>query len=49
MKLVDAYVFLKRLRDLLYSLLELRDRMEELGFEIVAVREAVPLVKYGFI
>ncbi len=49
MKLVDAYVFLERLRDLLYSLLELRDSMRELGFEIVPIREAVPLVKYGFI
>jgi len=48
-KLVDAYIFLERLRDLIYSLLELRDRAREDGFEVIPVREATPLVRYGFI
>lgn len=45
-KLVDSYVFLERLRDLIYFLLELRDREKEVG---LVVREATPLVRYGFI
>ncbi|MDT7889637.1 MAG: pyridoxal 5'-phosphate synthase lyase subunit PdxS [Desulfurococcales archaeon] len=49
MKLVDAYAFLEKLRDLLYSLLELRDRVKESGSEVLPIREAVPLVRYGFI
>jgi pyridoxal 5'-phosphate synthase pdxS subunit len=36
-------------RDLLYSLLELRDRVKESGSEVLPIREAVPLVRYGFI
>jgi len=39
-------VFLERLRDLIYSLLELRDRAKESGYW---VSEATPLVRYGFI
>lgn len=46
MKLIDSYVFLERLRDLIYSLLELRDRAKESGYW---VSEATPLVRYGFI
>ncbi len=49
MKLVDAYIFLERLRDLLYSLLEYRDRAKESGAEVIRLEEATPLVKYGFI
>jgi pyridoxal 5'-phosphate synthase pdxS subunit len=49
MKLVDSYVFLERLRDLIYSLVELRDKARESGAELVPVRTGVPLVKYGFI
>ncbi|MEM4535049.1 MAG: pyridoxal 5'-phosphate synthase lyase subunit PdxS [Desulfurococcaceae archaeon] len=49
MKLVDAYVYLEKLRDLIYSLLEYRDRVEESGLEVVPIREATPLVRYGFI
>lgn len=49
MKLVDSYVFLEKLRDLIYSLLELRDRAGEEGLEVIPIREAVPLVRYGFI
>lgn len=49
MKLVDAYIFLERLRDLLYSLLEHRDRAKESGVEMIPLKEATPLVKYGFI
>ena len=45
-KLVDSYVFLEKLRDLIYSLLELRDRAKEAGYGII---ESTPLVKYGFI
>jgi len=46
LKLVDSYVFLEKLRDLIYSLLELRDKAREAGFNIV---ESTPLTKYGFI
>lgn len=49
MKLVDSYMFLERLRDLIYSLLELRDKVREAGLEIIPIREATPLVRYGFI
>lgn len=49
MKLIDSYMFLERLRDLIYSLLELRDRYREEGREVLPIREATPLVKYGFI
>lgn len=49
MKLVDAYIFLERLRDLLYSLLEHRDRAKESGVEMIPLKEATSLVKYGFI
>jgi pyridoxal 5'-phosphate synthase pdxS subunit len=49
LKLVDAYVYLEKLRDLIYSLLEYRDRVKESGLEIVPIREATPLVRYGFI
>jgi pyridoxal 5'-phosphate synthase pdxS subunit len=46
MKLVDGYVFLGKLRDLIYELLEARDRAVEEG---LVVKNATPLVKYGFI
>lgn len=49
MKLVDAYVYLEKLKDLLYSLLEYRDKIREQGHEIIPIREATPIVKYGFI
>jgi len=49
MKLVDAYFYLERLRDLIYSLLELRDKARDSGSEIVPIQEATSLVKYGFI
>ncbi|MCX8196409.1 MAG: pyridoxal 5'-phosphate synthase lyase subunit PdxS [Acidilobaceae archaeon] len=45
-KLVDAYAYLERLRDLIYALLEERDKRKEGGLR---VEEATPLVKYGFI
>jgi pyridoxal 5'-phosphate synthase pdxS subunit len=46
MKLVDGYVFLGKLRDLIYELLEAKDRAVEDG---LVVENATPLVKYGFI
>jgi pyridoxal 5'-phosphate synthase pdxS subunit len=46
LKLVDSYLFLEKLRDLIYSLLELRDRAKEAGYGVV---ESTPLTKYGFI
>ncbi|ADG90298.1 pyridoxal 5'-phosphate synthase lyase subunit PdxS [Thermosphaera aggregans] len=46
MKLVDGYVFLGKLRDLIYELLEAKDRAVEEG---LVVENATPLVKYGFI
>lgn len=49
MKLVDGYIYLERLRDLIYTLLEERDRAREQGLEVIPVKEATPLVKYGFI
>ena len=49
MKLVDSYAFLERLRDLIYGLLELRDKAKESGLEVIPTREGTPLVKYGFI
>lgn len=48
MKLIDAYAYLERLRDLIYSLLELRDRAKESGGEVLPIRSS-PLVNYGFI
>lgn len=49
MKLVDSYAFLERLRDLIYELLEHRDKVKESGGELVPLRTGTPLVKYGFI
>ncbi|MEL9999764.1 MAG: pyridoxal 5'-phosphate synthase lyase subunit PdxS [Desulfurococcaceae archaeon] len=49
MKLVDSYMYLDKLRDIIYSLLELRDRAKESGSELIPIREATPLVRYGFI
>jgi hypothetical protein len=46
LKLVDSYLFLERLRNLIYSLLELRDGAKETGYGVV---ESTPLTKYGFI
>ena len=46
MKLIDGYAYLEKLRDLIYSLLEARDRAIEAG---LIVKQATPLVKYGFI
>ncbi|MET1128513.1 MAG: pyridoxal 5'-phosphate synthase lyase subunit PdxS [Thermoproteota archaeon] len=49
MRLVDSYAFLEKLRDLIYSLLEYRDRVREEGREVLPLREATPLVRYGFV
>jgi pyridoxal 5'-phosphate synthase pdxS subunit len=49
LKLLDSYVFLERLRELIYELLEYRDRVKEDGGEIIPIRRGTPLVKYGFI
>jgi pyridoxal 5'-phosphate synthase pdxS subunit len=49
LKLVDSYVFLERLRELIYELLEFRDRIREAGGEVLPIRTGTPLVKYGFI
>jgi len=49
LKLVDSYMYLDKLRDIIYSLLELRDRAKESGSELIPIREATPLVRYGFI
>ena len=46
MKLVDSYIYLEKIRDLIYSLLEARDRVRE---NANPIRQATPLVKYGFI
>lgn len=47
-KLIDSYIYLEKLRDLIYALLETRDRAREAGLEIIPLREGTPLVKYGF-
>ena len=43
---MDSYTYLEKLRDLIYSLLEARDKARENAYPI---RQATPLVKYGFI
>jgi len=45
LKLVDSYVFLERLRELIYELLEFRDRIREAGGEVLPIRTGTPLVK----
>lgn len=47
MSLVESYNVLERLYNLLYELLEYRDRARENGHEIVPIRESTPLVKLG--
>jgi pyridoxal 5'-phosphate synthase pdxS subunit len=49
MKLIDSYIFLEKLRDLIYELLEYRDHIKESGLEVIPIRTGTPLVKYGFI
>jgi pyridoxal 5'-phosphate synthase pdxS subunit len=49
MKLVDSYIFLEKLRDLIYELLEYRDHVKESASESIPIRTGTPLVKYGFI
>ncbi len=49
MRLVDSYTFLEKLYDLIYSLLEFRDRVKDEGKEIIPLRVGTPLIKYGFI
>ncbi|NAZ13881.1 MAG: pyridoxal 5'-phosphate synthase lyase subunit PdxS [Desulfurococcales archaeon] len=49
MKLIDSYMFLEKLRDLIYGLLEYRDRVKESGLEIIPIKTGTPLVKLGFI
>jgi pyridoxal 5'-phosphate synthase pdxS subunit len=49
LKLIDSYVFLERLRELIYELLEFRDRIRQAGGEVLPIRTGTPLVKYGFI
>jgi len=49
LKLVDSYMFLERLRELIYELLEFRDRVKEEGGEVIPIRTSTPLVRYGFI
>lgn len=48
MKLVDSYEILNRLYELLYDLLEYRDKVREGGYEVIPVKEATPIVKLGF-
>ncbi|MDW7973708.1 MAG: pyridoxal 5'-phosphate synthase lyase subunit PdxS [Sulfolobales archaeon] len=46
MKLVDGYAYVERLKELIYELLEERDRRREEG---LGIRQATPLVKLGFV
>lgn len=48
LKLVDSYMFLEKLQDLIYELLEFKDRMREDGGEIVPLKTGTPLIKCGF-
>lgn len=47
--MIDSYMFLEKLRDLIYGLLEYRDRVKESGLEIIPIKTGTPLVKLGFI
>jgi pyridoxal 5'-phosphate synthase pdxS subunit len=49
LKLVDSYAYLERLYNLIYELLEYRDRARDEGVEVVPIRTSTPLVRYGFI
>ncbi len=49
MKLVDSYIFLEKLHNLIYELLDYRDRAREEGIELVPLRISTPLVRYGFV
>ncbi|MEM0021231.1 MAG: pyridoxal 5'-phosphate synthase lyase subunit PdxS [Fervidicoccaceae archaeon] len=49
MKLIDSYVYLDRLKELIYSLLEQRDLIKEEGKELFPLRISTPLVNYGFV
>lgn len=49
MKLVDSYALLERLYNLIYELLEHRDRAREEGVEVISIRTSTPLVRYGFV
>ena len=49
MKLVDSYAYLERLYNLIYELLEYRDRARDEGVEVIPIRTSTPLVRYGFI
>ncbi len=49
MKLVDSYVFLEKLYDLIYNLLEFRDKVRDEGKELIPLRTGTPLIKYSFI
>jgi pyridoxal 5'-phosphate synthase pdxS subunit len=49
MRLIDSYIFLEKIRDLIYELLECRDRIKESASESIPIRTGTPLVKYGFI
>ena len=49
MKLVDSYVFLEKLYDLIYNLLEFRDKVRDEGKELIPLKTGTPLIKYSFI
>jgi pyridoxal 5'-phosphate synthase pdxS subunit len=49
LKLVDSYAYLERLYNLIYELLEYRDRARDEGVEVIPIRTSTPLVRYGFI
>ncbi|MEM1623659.1 MAG: pyridoxal 5'-phosphate synthase lyase subunit PdxS [Sulfolobales archaeon] len=49
MKLVDSYEFIEKLRDLIYQLLEIRDRSRMGGDSFLRIKMGTPLVKLGFI
>jgi len=49
LKLVDSYEFIEKLRDLIYQLLEIRDRSRIGGDSFLRIKMGTPLVKLGFI
>lgn len=49
MKLVDSYAFLEKLYDLIYQLLEYRDRSRAEGREVLPIKTGTPLIKLSFI
>lgn len=49
LRLIDSYVYIEKLRNLIYQLLEIRDEMVSEGVERHSIKVGIPIVKLGFI